>query len=289
MIKSPRYNLEHEENFKKYLKLDDKSDGTIRVYVNRLNMIKGDVFEFFGNPQLKGKHLKISAYRAYIKYLCDIEDITPIEEAKLLRLYKPIPKKKRASNGDNSKYAIPEEEWEDYISKAPNQMSKMAIWVGFSFGLRNSEICNLQVSDIDFDEQKLSIQPHEDGWTPKSGVKRLIPITLSQATILQQWIDDYRAKDLNHDFLLYNERTKRIIHPDTLRTWCKKVSDRLTKRKFTPHIMRYSFATHYYFKSNQNIYLIMKLLGHSNPKITATYLKLEEDELLDMARDLFSA
>lgn len=70
--------------------------------------------------------------------------------------------------------------------------------------------------------------------------------------------------------------------------WCREVGERLqTSKSFHPHVLRYSFATHYY-EVSKDVKLVSDLLGHANVSTTSEYLQLGHKETMNKARQLFA-
>ena len=170
----------------------------------------------------------------------------------------------------------------------------MGIWIGFHFGLRLGEILHLRIEDIDFRRKNILIRSHrqtnnQESWKPKYNKDRTLPFTTEQTKTFKKWINEIRRKDLPHSYLLWNVRGKRKkerVLSKCFGDWCAITGRELDSRKFKPHIMRYSFATHYYIQS-KDIKLVSDLLGHSNVSTTSDYLRLDQKETMDKARLLF--
>lgn len=166
----------------------------------------------------------------------------------------------------------------------------MGICLGFNFGLRLSEIIHLRVQDIDFSNQEVNIQIHkkaknQEAWWPKSNRPRQVPFTKAQGEILGRWIER-RPKELEHPYLLWTmgkqSRTKFCsVKSRTFQRWTM-----LTHPKLKPHVLRYSFATHYYNQS-KDIKLISLLLGHANVATTSEYLAFSHEDTMKKGRALF--
>ena len=198
------------------------------------------------------------------------------------------PPKRRGNNTSDRKWSVPKSKWADYIRKAPTSVAKMGMWIGFQFGLRLSEITHLRVQDIDYKRQEIKIRGHnqtkgQESWSPKYNRERQIPFTQEQGRILKRWIQENRPENLPHDYLLWTLRGPRknqMVLSRSFQRWCKITG-------INPHILRYSFATHYYNES-KDVKLISDLLGHANVSTTSEYLQLGKKEVMKKARELFS-
>ena len=126
---------------------------------------------------------------------------------------------------------------------------------------------------------------NQEAWWPKSNRPRQVPFTKAQGEILGRWIER-RPKELEHPYLLWTmgkqSRTKFCsVKSRTFQRWTM-----LTHPKLKPHVLRYSFATHYYNQS-KDIKLISLLLGHANVATTSEYLAFSHEDTMKKGRALF--
>lgn len=190
-------------------------------------------------------------------------------------MYK-LPKKRGESDRGNW---FPESEWKEIIRKGPNMVAKMGLYIGFQFGLRLGEICNLRVEDIDLENRKILIRSrkevvgkNQDYWHPKHYRNRNIPLSEKQYAMLERWIDE--RPELEHPYLLWTEKTKQKVGPRSFQRWCKQANPILK-----PHDLRRSFAMWLYNNSEKNVKLVQVILGHSSVATTSNYLGLDEQEI----------
>lgn len=274
------------DEFSQFLRTQGKAEGTIQGYIFRLQRIDKDIEAYFANPDLRGKHNKVAAYRAYCRFLTIKKDLKRSDLMDILDTIKPP--KKRGNNHSDRKWSIPKIKWVKHIRKAPNRIAKMGMWLGFHFGLRLSEIVHLRIQDINFKDQLILIRPHiktknQKAWHPKYHRERQLPFTKDQEDTLKRWITKIRPIDLPHPYLLWTikgKRKKQIVMERSFQRWC-------TTAGLTAHILRYSFATHYYNES-KDVKLISDLLGYANVSTTSEYLQFAKKETMSKGRQLFA-
>lgn len=275
------------DEYTQWLQTQGRASNTIRQYIYRLKNIPDDVEAYFANPNLIGKKLKFAAYRSYLKFLTKKKKLMSKEDLlDALDTFKAPAK--RGNNHSDRKWSVPKAKWATHIRQTPNRVGKMGVWLGFHFGLRLSEILHLRVQDINFKDQLILVRPHrketgQEAWYPKYYRERQIPFTKDHEDTLKRWINEIRPKDLPHPYLLWTTRGPRkyqLVSWRTFQNWCKKAGVR-------PHVLRYSFATHWYEKS-KDIKLISELLGHANVSTTSEYLQLGKKETMSKARSLFT-
>lgn len=275
------------DEFEQYLRTQGRSEGTIKEYNYRLKSISGDVETFFANPNLPGRNLKVFAYRAYLNFLTiKMKELTREQLHDTLDSIKAI--QTRGNNHSENKWSVPKAKWADHIHQVRSRVGKMGVWLGFHFGLRLSEILHLRIQDINFKDQLILIRAHKQGkrnhpWKPKYNRERQIPFTKDQEATLKRWINEIRPKDLPHDYLLWTSqgpRKKEIVITRTFQRWCEHAD-------LHPHVLRYSFATHWY-EATKDIKFVSDMLGHANVSTTSEYLQLGKKESINKARKYFT-
>ncbi len=264
------------EAFAEYLEAHSATRNTIRVYCSNGRKIISNhaldnlqQFHKFINKQRKimaqkSFNLILTTFKAILRYadIFDIEiDDKIIKEIGSIRSYSnPIPIQERR--------AYSREE----ISKLLNDVDMkawrwQAIWTMVSFGLRKSELRNLKVSDIDLINNRLNIRPE----ISKSKKYRSVPINSQNKNVILSWLNNQECETY------YLELKKgKMISDRSLGTWTK--INELVGFKLKAHNLRYTFATNLYLKTN-DIVLVQKMLGHSNPSVTSIYLKLTREDL----------
>jgi len=135
----------------------------------------------------------------------------------------------------------------------------------YGCGLRNAELCNLQLSDIDFDRQQLHIREgkyRKDRYVPLCellirGVKKHIE---SEAPV--QYL--FNGKSSTGE---YTALTPRGVQ------WAVKEARAKSgiRKKVTAHSLRHSYATHL-LEMGTDIITLKELLGHENIQTTLIYL-----------------
>lgn len=148
-------------------------------------------------------------------------------------------------------------------------------------GIRNSELCNLKVTDIR--DTYINI-------VGKGNKVRHVPIT---AIINKHLIRYFRTRTeyirnkytYDTEYLLLSQKGKRLT-PETIERIVLDAGKCCNIRKeirISPHTCRHYFAQAQ-LKNGCDLYTVSRLLGHSNTNITKIYLQsLKDEELMDMA------
>lgn len=144
-------------------------------------------------------------------------------------------------------------------------------------GLRLSELCGINISEIDFAAQQIRI-------TRKGNKEAYIYLDESMISFLKRWLKDrrrYKNSDKT-DFLFLSKWGKRICGATVIEMVKKYVvCAGLIKdgcHQITPHKLRHSFGSRL-LSRGENLRTIQELLGHSSITSTQIYTHVTEINL----------
>lgn len=153
------------------------------------------------------------------------------------------------------------------------------VTIGVATGLRISEITNIDVDDIDF-ENKVIRNVYAKG-------RKLREIYIGDNTIraIRNWLDDRETllKNKSEKALFISQKGNRIANR-TVQDMLQKETENFDK-KITPHKMRSTCGMKLYNKTG-DIYLTAQQLGHSNLKNTMIYAQATEERKREAAKIL---
>ncbi len=138
----------------------------------------------------------------------------------------------------------------------------------YGCGLRSYELCNLLQSDVDFERQTIFVKKQ------KGKIDRYVPLSQHLIRGLKKYFKT--ENPIKHVF--NSQVTKQgVVQPLTTRgiQWIIKESRSkvTTKKKFTAHTLRHSYATHL-LEDGLNIMSLKELLGHAHIETTIVYLQV---------------
>lgn len=195
----------------------------------------------------------------------------------MLKLPKPIFEDHRALTGEEIKKiitAVVQNSSNSFLAKRDLAMISVLTFCG----LRRNELLSLRLMDVDLFNEFITIQPH----TSKSKKLRKVPINLHLKMHLHEYLQERKKRSLTCPYLFVtNAKDKRFELPG-LKHWVRKISS-LSKVKFHIHRFRHTFATNLAMQ-NVSVVKIQKLMGHSDLKMTQTYLRSIHTE--DMHEDM---
>jgi integrase/recombinase XerD len=156
------------------------------------------------------------------------------------------------------------------LSKPEGQRNKTIIEVLYGSGLRVSELINLKISNIYFNENYMLIEG-------KGNKQRLVPLSEESVHQIGYWRLDRNRLDIkkgNEDFLFLNRYGRKLTRA-MIFTIVKDLT-RLAgiKKNVSPHTFRHSFATHL-LENGANLRAIQQLLGHESITTTEIYTHMD--------------
>jgi len=265
--------MNKEEFLKKIeieLKISKNSEHTIRNYVkansNLLNFsgknpeqIKQEDVKSFMAEKLTDKAASsIIMFLAALKYAYSnllAKDITA-------GIKRPKKEKKIPS-------VLSREEVKRLISFLDNKKSKLMISLLYACGFRVSELLNLKISNLDFNEKIGQIR---QGKGKKDRVFNIPEFLLND---LQEQVENQKSR--KQDYLFSGSKgrlTDRNIQK-IVRLAAKKAG---IEKQVHPHTLRHSFATHL-LEQGTDIRMIQELLGHSSLSTTELYTHISTEQL----------
>lgn len=260
-----------EEKIMLYLqvkKLEHYSKATLQNYFYTLRkfesfikkpiatVTKNDIRFFLANcyPNCKASTInsKIFCLKGFFQWLTD-EEIIPKNPARLIKDTK-IPKRLRKS--------LTVEELEKLRISCNTDRERAILEFIFATGCRVSEVVNVNISDIDFNSNRLKV-------IGKGDKQRIVYINDKTKVYLLKYLNT--RKDNNPALFIsekfpYDRMGKRGIE-----VVISKLGERANLGKpVYPHLLRHTMAT-LGLQSGADITTIQHLLGHTSPCTTQTY------------------
>jgi integrase/recombinase XerD len=283
------------KGFEDYLRLEKGlSMNSINAYINDINKLLDflkDNFKGTTPQKVRLNHLKsfvewlnnrgvsprtqartISGIKSYFKYLL-IEEKINSDPTSLLdspRIGRKLPDVLSIEEINMLINSVDTE-------KPEGQRNKAILETLYSCGIRVSELVNLKISNLSFDQGFIKVEG-------KSNKERLVPISKSAIKEINIYIEGYR-KTLKivpaaQDILFLNRRGQmlsRVMIFTVIKTLALQVN---LNKKISPHTFRHSFATHL-IDGGADLRSVQEMLGHESILTTEIYTHLDREYLKD--------
>ena len=261
------------------------SDNTIKSYFYDLKRFdlyfKGNVLDLSYDElqrylssvkDLKARSLAhhITVLTSFYNFLVDEKIITnnPCENIINTKIPKKLPIY-LTEDEINKLLDIPLHNEYDYRNKAMLELL-------YATGLRISELINLKVNDVDFDECIVRV-------FGKEKKERIVPIADVALKYLFIYLNKYRAIILGSslsDYMFISNSKKNISRQAFFKILKKEANRSGIEKIVSPHVLRHSFATHL-LSHGANLRVIQELLGHEDISTTEIYAHLINEKLKD--------
>ena len=160
------------------------------------------------------------------------------------------------------------------LSKPEGQRNKAIIEVLFSCGLRVSELVNLKISNIYFEEEFVRV-------IGKGSKERLVPISSKARKEIRYWFmdrDKLKIKKGEEDYVFLNRRGSHLTRTMILIMLKRLAADAGIQKTISPHTLRHSFATAL-LEGGADLRVIQVLLGHESIGTTEIYTHIDTSTL----------
>lgn len=147
----------------------------------------------------------------------------------------------------------------------------------YSCGLRVSELIELKISDLFFDEGFIKV-------TGKGNKQRFVPIGESTKKYIDIWKDirnHINVQPKSKDILFLNYKGNKLTRAMIFTIIKNLVTKSGLKKTVSPHTFRHSFATHL-LENGADLRAIQMMLGHESITTTEVYMHVDRSHLSDV-------
>ncbi len=160
------------------------------------------------------------------------------------------------------------------MSKPESTRNRAIIEVLYGSGVRVSELINIELSKIYFQEKYMLIEG-------KGSKQRLVPLSNESLKQINLWLLDrnkLKIKKGNEDYLFLNRRGSQISRAMVFEMVKQLALKANIQKRVSPHVFRHSFATHL-LENGANLRVIQQLLGHESITTTELYTHMDIKQL----------
>ena len=217
---------------------------------------------------------KVSSLRVFFKYLASkakLIDVNPAQNLETPKLERRMPK---YLSLDDSKKLL--EVTFDEESNRNAKRDYAIITLFLNCGMRLSELVNINIKDIKFDDCKMTV-------IGKGNKERTIYLNKACIKAITEYLE-IRPKDRirfdSKDALFLSERRERISNRTVQHIVEKELKQAgLDTSKYSTHKLRHTAATLMYQYGNVDIRALQELLGHESISTTEIYTHVANEQV----------
>ena len=214
---------------------------------------------------------KISTLKSFYKYLKEKSYIS----------YNPMVNIRYPKKEKNLPRFVPYNELESMLEVSKNGeygiRNYLIIELMYSTGVRVSELINIKLSDIDFENKKIRI-------LGKGSYERFVFFGEYANEAISNYLECLRLKLLKgktNDFLFLNKNGDKITNRGVFSIIDNIIKETSIKTKVSPHTLRHTFATHL-LDNGCDLRSVQEMLGHKNINSTEVYTHVTSERLKDI-------
>ena len=249
-----------------------KSDLTkLSNYLQNQDLSKTNIDNFFidmseFNYSSSTKKRMHSSIKNFLKYINENEDYESIDISDIkLKSSKKLPEVLSINDIENM---INFYDHETYL----DSRNRTVIDVLYSTGCRVSELCDINISDIDLDDKYLKLKG-------KGSKQRIVPIGSMLYKNLMQYLNVRETFLQNRGEPLFLSKSKNKLDRTAVFRIIKKTAKNISlQTDVHPHTLRHSAATHM-LEGGCDLRTVQEFLGHSSVSTTQIYTKVTKEFL----------
>lgn len=211
----------------------------------------------------------LSGVRSFCRFLQldGYRDDDPSELLESPKLGEHLPEVLSTQEVDALEASIDLSKWEGHRNRA-------IIEVLFSCGLRVSELINLKLSNMYFEERFVRVMG-------KGSKERLVPISDKAIEELKYWFvyrNEMKIKPGEENYVFLNRRGAHLTRTMILIMIKQQAKLAGIQKTISPHTLRHSFATAL-LEGGANLRVIQEMLGHESIATTEIYTHIDTTTL----------
>ena len=253
-----------------YLEQHNHSENPTEIETDH---VKSFLYELAKSVNTRTQSRVISGLRSFFDYLIfeNYRNSNPLEQIEAPKIGRKLPDTLSVKEIDKIVAAID-------LSHPLGERNRAIIETLYSCGLRVSELTDLKLSDLFFDEGFIKVNG-------KGNKQRFVPI----GEHTQKFINLYRQharsllkiEPLHIDPLFLNQNGRQLTRAmifTIVKTFAQKAGIR---KSISPHTFRHSFATHL-LENGADLRAIQVMLGHESITTTEIYMHVDRSHLKEV-------
>jgi len=287
--------LESKKGYESFLRIEKSlSPNSVSAYVNDISKLILFVEEHY--PNLTPETVKLAQLRKFVEWM-NLNGISPRTQARTISgvksFYKFLLIEEAVENDPTTLLESPrigrklpeiltDDEINDLIeaidvSKAEGLRNKAILETLYSCGLRVSELVDLKISNLHFEQEFLRI-------AGKGERERLVPISKRAIEDIKKYLVNSRKKlviEKGYENIVFLNRRGKKLSRVMIFTIIKNLAEKIKLEKnISPHTFRHSFASAL-VQGGADLRTVQEMLGHESILTTEIYAHLDKEYLKD--------
>ncbi|MFT5243574.1 MAG: integrase/recombinase XerD [Glaciecola sp.] len=269
--------VNYELDVEKLINYLDTNNNTVSPVTINYEQVQDFIYSVSKQLNARSRSRLISGLRSFFNYLVfeDYRKTNPLDQIESPKIGRKLPDTLTIDDIDNLISAI--DLTKEYNDVRIGERNRAILETLYSCGLRVSELTNLKISDLFFDEGFIKV-------TGKGNKQRFVPIGPNTQKYILIW-KDIRAHITVHpeykDTLFLNNRGKQLTRA-MIFTIIKNLAKAINLNKvISPHTFRHSFATHL-LENGADLRAIQLMLGHESITTTEIYMHVDRTHLKEV-------
>ncbi len=162
------------------------------------------------------------------------------------------------------------------VNTPEGQRNRAIIETLYGCGMRASELINLEINKLFFDEEYVIIK----GKGSKERMVPISPVAIHEIQLYLKYREKLKIQPGEENILFLNRRGHRLTRVMIFYIVKHLAEMAGIKKEISPHTLRHSFATHL-LEGGANLRSIQQMLGHESIATTEIYLHIDRTHLRD--------
>ena len=210
---------------------------------------------------------KLSSLRTFYKYLLkrNVVLVSPMQNVQGPKRKKPLPQFVREADMDRLlDEKLIGESWQGL-------REHVIIQLFYETGVRLSELIGINVEDVDFERMTIRV-------TGKRNKQRIVPIGDGLVENLKKYMVKRNEELADSQPLFLTDKGRRVTSGWVYRLVRRNLSQVVTLKKCSPHVLRHTFAT-VMLNNEAGLEAVKELMGHESVSTTQIYTHTTFEEL----------
>ena len=263
----------YSRDLQKLLKYLERHEILISPLTIDLEILQGFIYEIAKKMKPSSQSRILSGLRTFFEFLIfeNYREQNPTDLIETPKIGRKLPDTLSETEIDTLIAAID-------LTHPQGERNRTILETIYSCGLRVSELINLKISDLFFEEGFIKV-------LGKGNKERFTPINKHTQSYIEFYITEVRnhiVPQKGHEDTLFLNRRGKALSRQMIFMIIKSLAITINlNKKIGPHTLRHSFATHL-LEGGADLRAIQQMLGHESITTTEIYMHLDKTYLKEV-------